>query len=187
MTQVQTYRFKYSEEFTEPLSYFAKIHQYDDRHIFKEAWTEWTQENAQLIAIETERLITLQYKGDILDKMFKSARYYYRKKQDPLLKKLDEDEKKPNADTNKLRGFSHNMLTKMDEHIMKQINSHINPNTVVSTISPADAYSDFCQTHGQIIADEIRRFIEPNKKLDSEKISNKFKKTYKNRFYISTH
>ena len=74
------YRFKFTEEFMEVLYEFSKIHQYDERKDFKEAWKIWVEENETIINQETTRLNDLGYKGDILDKMFKSARYYFRKK-----------------------------------------------------------------------------------------------------------
>ena len=69
------YRFKFTEEFMEDLYKFSKIHQYDDRKDFKEAWKVWTKENENIINDEMRRLLNLGYEGDVLDKMFKSARY----------------------------------------------------------------------------------------------------------------
>ena len=74
------FRYKFSEPVVEDLHNFAKIHQYDDRVSYNEAWIQWTEENKELISRESERLKSLDYDGDIVDKMFKSARYYYRKK-----------------------------------------------------------------------------------------------------------
>jgi hypothetical protein len=74
------FRFKFTEAFMEDLYKFSKIHQYDHRKDFKEAWTIWIEENNDIIDEEVERLLALGYDGDILDKMFKSARYYFRKK-----------------------------------------------------------------------------------------------------------
>ena len=78
--QIPIYRYKFSNDFTEGLFTFAKIHQYDDRKTFKEAWTKWTEENDIIITNEIRRLKDNGYEGNILDKMFKSARYYFRKK-----------------------------------------------------------------------------------------------------------
>ena len=78
--QPQIYRYKFSEPFMIELHNFSKIHQYDDRKEFKSAWVTWAEENAELIEEETRRLQDLNYNGDINDKMFRSARYYFRKK-----------------------------------------------------------------------------------------------------------
>ena len=74
------YRYKFEEQFMIELYNFSKIHQYDDRKEFKSAWNVWTEENTELIEHETRRLTNLNYDGDVKDKMFRSARYYFRKK-----------------------------------------------------------------------------------------------------------
>ena len=74
------FRFKFTDEFMEDLYKFSKIHQYDHRKEFKEAWLLWIDDNAELVSDEIERLTRLNYEGDVIDKMFKSARYYFRKK-----------------------------------------------------------------------------------------------------------
>ena len=79
-TSTNIYRYKFTQEIMDELHNFSKIHQYDDRHQFKEAWQLWTVEFDETIRVEIQRLSHNGYGGDILDKMFKSARYYFRKK-----------------------------------------------------------------------------------------------------------
>ncbi len=79
-TSIAIYRYKFTEEFTEYLYNFSKIHQYDDRKDFKEAWIKWTEEHHDIVNMENRRLTNLGYDGNVLDKMFKSARYYFRNK-----------------------------------------------------------------------------------------------------------
>ena len=74
------YRYKFTEELTAELFKFSKIHQYDHRKDFKEAWAIWLENNEYLVETEIRRLKNFGYIGDIRDKMFKSARYYLRKK-----------------------------------------------------------------------------------------------------------
>ena len=74
------YRYKFTQSFMDELYQFSKIHQYDDRKSFKEAWLLWVETNLDMINTEIARLTDLKYDGDIVDKMFKSARYYFRKK-----------------------------------------------------------------------------------------------------------
>ena len=74
------YRYKFDELFLEDLISFAKIHQFDDRKTFKEEWKLWCESNEEFIEREENRLVSLGYKGDCKDKMFKSSRYYFRKK-----------------------------------------------------------------------------------------------------------
>ena len=77
---VNIFRYKFTDEFTGELFQFSKVHQYDHRKDFKEAWNIWTEDNDNIVGEEVRRLTNLGYDGDILDKMFKSARYYFRKK-----------------------------------------------------------------------------------------------------------
>jgi hypothetical protein len=79
---IKTFRFEFSRDFIDELSRFSKVHQYDERRAYKEAWQKWksNEEIDRLISFEIRRLEDLGYKGDIEDKMFKSGRYYFRKK-----------------------------------------------------------------------------------------------------------
>lgn len=77
---INIYRYKFSERINELLFTFSKIHQYDDRKTFKEAWDFWSEDNKEILDFEIERLKQLNYEGDIINKMFKSSRYYFRKK-----------------------------------------------------------------------------------------------------------
>lgn len=79
---IKTYRHEFGKEFMLQLSMFSKVHQYDDRHMYKSEWTKWVQQEdiAQAIDAEKRRLQENGYTGDIDDKMFKAGRYYFRKK-----------------------------------------------------------------------------------------------------------
>jgi len=167
--KLPTYRYKATTEITDLLTVFAKTYQHSKREDFKDAWKIWIELNAELIQSETERLEASGYKGDIVDKMFKSARYYYRNKtqKEPKVKKEYE-------------GISHNILEAMDEHIKSQIKNHLLDPQI--DISPATSYAEFCENNKPLICQEIQTM---NKKHATE-IANKFKKTYKNRYYIQS-
>ena len=74
------FRFNFEETFAEELFSFSKINQYLDRKDYREKWDEWVIDNSEKIEEETRRLESLGYKGDVEEKMFKSARYYFRMK-----------------------------------------------------------------------------------------------------------
>jgi len=158
---IQTYRFKFTNEVTNELTYFAKLHQFDDRKTFKEAWKEWieTPEISSMIKIEIDRLTSIGYDGDILDKMFKSARYYFRKKS------LEKKEPKKRRE---YIGLSNDVLKKIDEHIHLQLKENVKiviengTKKSISNISPADAYDHFCENNKDIIVEEIKYLIESN-------------------------
>ena len=79
---IKTFRFEFSKGFIDELSRFSKVHQFDERRAYKEAWQKWKSNQGidEIISFEIRRLEEIGYKGDIEDKMFKSGRYYFRKK-----------------------------------------------------------------------------------------------------------
>jgi hypothetical protein len=160
------FRFKFTEEFMKELYQFSKIHQYDHRKDFKEAWILWLDENMDLVRTEIERLIQLGYEGDVIDKMFKSARYYFRKKSTA---KVVPKQRRQYISVN------HNVLEAMDEHIKK--------NRKDSDYQPKNGFISFCKDN-EIILKECIKTIMDNNIQDVELIENKLKKTYKNRYFM---
>jgi hypothetical protein len=175
LINVQTFRHDFGEQFMEELKHFAIIHKFDDRKVFKEAWTEWCTSNQKQISYEIIRLQTAGYEGDVLDKMFKSARYYFRKKPE----KTKEKQRKTYI------SLSPMFLEKIDIYILSLIKNNSeydnNKNIRISSISPANAYEEFCKNKTEIIAEQIKDLIQY---LDTEEICIKFKKTFKNRFHV---
>jgi hypothetical protein len=160
------YRYKFTNEFTDELYKFSKIHQYDHRKDFKEAWEIWTDENLGLIDGETRRLTNLGYDGDILDKMFKSARYYFRKKS---------TEKKAPVKRRIYVGSQKELLETMDAHIKSSILS--------GEFKPSDGFDEFCKQNVEILKDQVNLFIRAGI-TDANEIKSKIKKTYKNRYFL---
>ena len=164
---INIFRYKFSEDFTKPLYQFSKIHQYDHRKDFKEAWNIWIDENCDLISTEVKRLTELDYKGDILDKMFKSARYYFRKKS---------TEKKEPQKRRSYVGIQSDLLEAMDKHI--------NANKRNNNYKPSTGFDEFCKEYIEILKVEVTSLCKSGI-TDSEEIKNKIKKTYKNRYFMS--
>jgi len=162
------YRFKFTEEFMEDLYKFSKIHQYDDRKDFKEAWKVWTEENETIIDEEMRRLLNLGYEGDVLDKMFKSARYYFRKKS---------TEKKEPRQRRHYISVNRDLLDAMD--------SHIEDNIYDDNYQPKTGFITFCKDNEKLLKDTISKIFEQGIK-DSQLIEDKIKKTYKNRYFMLT-
>jgi len=160
------YRFKFTQHFMNELHKFSKIHQYDDRKSFKEAWENWTEEEEKLVETEISRLNNLGYDGDILDKMFKSARYYFRKKGTT---KPEPKERK------KYLGVHKDLLDAMDDHVLTGRN--------LPDYKPSEGFVDFCKTNTEQLKEEIARLLEND--MNSSEIMNKIKKTYKNRYFMS--
>ena len=161
------YRYKFTQEFMDELHKFSKIRQYDDRKSFKEAWDNWLEENDELVQDEMERLTNLNYEGDILDKMFKSARYYFKKK----------GTSKPEPKNRRqYLSVQKDLLDAMDEHILK--------NKSEPDYKPSDGFSDFCNTHIDLLKEEVVRLVVEHQINDVNVIKDKIKKTYKNRYFI---
>jgi hypothetical protein len=165
---INIYRYKFTLEITDELYKFSKIHQYDDRKVFKEAWNIWMEENENIISNEIRRLTMLGYNGDILDKMFKSARYYFRKKS---------IEKTPPIKRRKYVCVEKNILLVMDKHIENSIEEQ------KIDYKPSTGFDDFCKKNIELLKEEVR-FMYHNGLTDSNEIKNKIKKTYKNRYFL---
>jgi len=160
------YRFKFTTEFMDMLYQFSKIHQYDERPIFKEEWNKWVEENDEKVSEEVKRLDSLGYDGDIIDKMFKSARYYFRKKS-----------------TSKKEPKQRRMYVSCKKDILDAMDYHIERGLQNPDYKPSDGFDDFCSNNKDILKDEIQHLIESQIK-DTKEIMSKVKKTYKNRYFI---
>jgi len=160
---------------------FSKMHQLDDRKTFQESWKKWTEEEEQLIDSEVERLNELgiaKERKDIIEKMYVSARFYYRKKKaetesefESETKSNDKTDKKPNSKYICLRK---EMLDAMDRHLSNKSRKNKNE-------KPSESYNTFCIIYEDLLNEERRRLHD---QYENEKqINDKFKKTYKNRYF----
>lgn len=157
------FRFKFSDGFSFALSDFSTIHKYDSREDFKEAWKIWVEDNNEIIERETNRLKDINYDGDINDKMYKSARFYHRKKSN------DKKEAK-----------ERNTYIKVSGEILKLIDSHIGTNKC----KPADGWANFKEIHKDAIEEELLK-LSKQFEIQIKDLENKLKKTYKNRYFIN--
>jgi hypothetical protein len=164
--QLNIFRHKFSEEFMVDLSIFSKIHQYDDRETFKEAWKIWAEENEEMIGKEMEVLSENNYTGDVLDKMFKSARYYFRKKS---------TEKREPKERRKYIHVNDELLKTMDDHIISKIKD--------PKYQPKYGFENFCKENYEVLKKSVQTICLKGV-TDSELIQEKIKKTYKNRYFI---
>ena len=160
-----TFRFKFTNEFQEELNAFAKLHRFDNRADFKDAWEKWTQNNETLVEKECGILKSAGYKGLPINKMYKSARYYFRTKK---------DEKNEPKKRRTYVSLASEMIILMDEHLMESLRN--------ADFKPSIAFDTFCEKFTKEISDEITR-LYTQKNLNKSEISEKFKKTYKNRYF----
>ena len=167
-TENLIFRFKFSSDFTDHLTPFAKLHQYDDRHTYKEAWTQWLVINDELVDMEVRRLKGLGYDGNIVDKMYKSGRYYFRNKS-------------TNANT---EAKPRRVYVSLEHDVIDAMDIHISVNYYLPCFKPSIAYDQFCMEHSTLINDEITRLLQED--LTKEDVCAKLKKTYKNRYFLFT-
>jgi hypothetical protein len=196
---VKIFRFKLSDDVMSFITQFSKIHQFDDRHAYKEAWAIWLSDNQDMVEREIMRLQQLGYTGDIIDKMFKAGRYYFRekvainKKSDKNKNKnknkntdhvsesvVDEDEAE-NENVTKRRNY-----IVMNPEIIQAMDQHLKTKMKTTGFKPESAYIHFCDQHVELLRKEIGRLLKENKtiKISGHQMSAKFKKTYKNRYFI---
>ena len=187
--ELQTNRYTYDREVVMHLSNFAKIHEYDERKDFKEAWQKWIEEPEikKVIMNEVARLQLNGQMGDVLDRMYKSARYYYRKK-----KEQSSNQTEPRKE---YEGLPRTILKSIDDHIYAEINENIIlsdklTEKVRSNISAANSFINYCRQHSGVIKEllptkevENVTYREKNLRDEIKLVTDKLKKTYKNRFY----
>jgi hypothetical protein len=165
---INIYRYKFIDNFTEELYRFSKIHEYDNKNDFKDAWKIWIEDNNDIICEEVRRVTNLGYNGDVISKMFKSARYYFRKK--------TTEKKEPIVRRNYI-GIKKEILDSMDKHI--QIN------IIKNDYKPANAFHSYCNENTELLKEEIKRLLKLGLS-DHLDIKDKIKKTYKNRYFLLT-
>ena len=136
-TEVPTFHYNPSDECMCRIAEFSSIHREAKNKEFKNAWNLWTQqpEIAALLNAESARLAESGYQGEIQEKLYFSARYYYRKKSlstktPPTQKK----ERKPHEATDA------NILEQMNRYILDQIQ-------INNVIRPAEAYENYKQVY----------------------------------------
>ena len=165
MSSINIFRYKFTDDFMAELNRFAKIHQYDERKDFKEAWSQWLNDYEDEVGQEVRRLVGLGYEGNIIDKMFKSARYYFRKKS------AVKSEPKQRRE-----------YVSLDKKVLESMDIHIETNMDDEDYQPKSGFVDFCKENEEMLKETIQQMLA--KGLQGEDIQDKIKKTYKNRYFM---
>lgn len=170
MDTVKIFRFKFSEDFSNILEQFAIVHQYDKPKIFREAYNNFIKDNENIVIREKRYLIGNGYDGDINDKMYRSARYYFKNKDYSNTENKFKDKQKRRKYIKQNSEF----INAVDEHVNQMLRTEMKPSEAFKNFQENELYST-------IYNNELSRI---GKYLDSEKdILNKIKKTYKNRYF----
>ena len=169
----KVFRFNLSDNIYNLLFEFVKLHEYDDRKDYKEAWKEWYKK--QNFNREYTKLVESGYKGsedDFEKKIYTSARYYIPKKIEQLRNEINEKKEKKEIKRRNYINLDYELLSNITNHIEKNINN--------SHYKPSDGFDDFCKEYKQCILNETTRLIENN--IDKKLVSHLIKKAYKNKY-----
>jgi len=171
MENQKIFRYKLCDAIMANITQFAQKHQFDDRHSYKDAWVLWLAENQDTVEREVARLHQLDYKGDVIDKMFKAGRYYFRAKAGIHTEQKEQKEQ----EEPKRRDY-----IVMNQDVIQAMDAHLQSLIKQKDFKPALAYNQFCEEHEALLRKEIGRL---GSYYTGEKLSAKFKKTYKNRYF----
>jgi len=179
-------RFKYSDIMVELLDNFARIHRHDDRIDFRKFWDILVKTNHKTFEYEVKLLESRGFKGDPHFAMYKSARFYYRKR---YIEENSENNTK-NAKKHSYSKFPSKLIELIDSVIEIFISTNlkqVNESEYICNITPASSYINFCDNYEFELHIHIGDYIRQTKSVGGEIssiiISNKLKKTFKNRFY----
>jgi len=181
LSNINIYRFKLSDEIISMLMAFAKLHQFDDRVSFKEAWVIWIKLYREEIEIERNRLLSLGYTDNVESKLFKSTRYYFRKKLSVQIQHDVVNDAHVTGDVFEPTIKKKNYVA-LDIGILEVIDLHIKRIGEDNNYSPAEGWENFCEGNKIIVAVEITRIMR-EADLTKNIAMAKVKKAYKNKYF----
>lgn len=166
--EAKTYRFKFSKGFIENLKEFTRIHKFDDPKIFKESFGIWQEENKETISRETTYMRNMGYEGDVSGKMYKSARYYFKNKS---------SEKTNPKKRRQYIGIDVILKDKMDELIQTKVDGK-------EECKPSSVYDEFMECEENRLMLDVEKTRLNTFGMTEEDVLKKFKKTFKNRYFL---
>jgi hypothetical protein len=192
--KIQLTKYAFSDEFSHEIHAFSKEHYQEPLKVFKESWQTWISIPDIQTAIQNEIAFikSKHFSGtddDIMQKIYISARFYYRKKEKKEKKimgtKVDHDDELNHKQ--KLHvGFSQGFIQFMDTYIQKQIVAASHNKDIIK-ISQKESFQQFTLTHISDIKNELFILKEKYDALEQDFVSldiaQKIKKAYQNRFY----
>ena len=162
------YRFKFSKAFLENLKEFTRVHKFDDSKIFKESFEIWKEDNTETVSRELNYMRNMGYEGDIISKMYKSARYYFKNKS---------NEKTKPKKRRQYIGIDVILKDNMDEFIQKKMDGK-------EDCKPSSVYTEFMECVENKLILDVEKTRLNSFGMSEEDIVKKFKKTFKNRYFL---
>ncbi len=185
--EYKKFRYDFSDNIVKMLGEFANENIGKSRKEFMKRWEEYIAEEdtRQTIEYEKEMMIQHGFRGDVMDKMYKSVRYYHVKRDKKKL--LEEEEEEPINKYKHENRFSREFLKIMDEYIYYQLtntdNIYVNENGIqINAVSQTGSYIIFCENSREKILEEFIKIKNKSGPLTGVMVE-KLRKTYKNRFY----
>ena len=127
-SSIKTFRFKFSNNFLPFIEEFARLHRYDNSKLFRENWDAWIKEHSEVINREKYILESSGYEGNVLVKMYKSARYYFK-----------------NKSTEKTKPKKRRQYIGLDRDLLDAIDTHIDNHALKNRLKPANALVNFLE------------------------------------------
>ena len=145
---LKLHHFNYSDDFANRLATFAKAHLEDNSKVFKKEWQTWKDVNTALIQQEIAKMQSDGFQGSVEDKMYFSARYYYRKKaiRDNENTESQIEEPEPTLPRKKYELFDKTELSQMNVHILSQIYNAMNDGGI-DQLTPSKSFANYCEQY----------------------------------------
>jgi hypothetical protein len=161
---LKIHHFNYSDDFANQLATFATAHLEDNSKLFKKEWQTWKDANSALIQQEITKMQSDGFQGSVEDKMYFSARYYYRKKaiRDNEYADSQKQEPESNHPRKKYEMFDKTELGRMNTHILSQIYNAMNEG-VIDQLSPSKSFAHYLEQYA--ISNECERTKKTYKNL----------------------
>ena len=161
-----TYRFKFNKELLDSIKEFSKLHSNDNCDDFLDAFHLWKRVNNEIISLEEKRILDLGFNGNIEEKIYKSARYYFKNKKNTTYK-LNKQLKTNYIPRNPV--------------FFKKMETYINKNPIKASL----LYKEFINETDTHILSEINTEIVRLKtfELNQTECLQKIKKMFNNAYY----
>ena len=161
-----TYRFKFNKELLDSIREFSKLHSNDNCDDFLDAFHLWKRVNNEIISLEEKRILDLGFNGNIEEKIYKSARYYFKNKKNTSYK-LNKQLKTNYIPRNPV--------------FFKMMETYINKNPIKASL----LYKEFINETDTNILSEINAEIVRLKtfELNQTECLQKIKKMFNNAYY----
>ena len=167
------FRFKFSDSLLEKITTFSQTNKESCSKMFRHNFDNFMIENREMVNKEKEKYDQYGYKGDIEEKIYRSARYYFKNKET----KNTISNNSIKTEKQKRRNY-----IKRDEVFIEAVHEHAVV-CVRNNVKPSVAFSEFIEhtNYKNLYLKEYRRV---NTILEDDKATlAKIKKTYKNIYF----